>query len=75
MILNLYEGLSEGISEAATGLAKGGTKVIGAKYGDDAGEASYGMVEGARNVVGIMRVPKNEAKKVLKEEEEEGKEK
>ena len=71
VLANLYEGLSEGLTSAGVGLMKGGTKVVGAKYGEEAGEASYGVVEGAKNVAAIMKVPKNEAKRVFLEKEEE----
>lgn len=50
----MYEGLSEGISQAGTGLAKGTTQVVEAKYGKDAGQTSYELIEGARNVYRIM---------------------
>ncbi len=43
MLVNFYEGLSEGLTEAGTGLAKGTKKVGSAKYGNDAGEAGYGV--------------------------------
>ena len=59
------------MSEAGVGLAKGTTNVIGAKYGKDAGQASYGVVEGAKNVAGIIKVPKKEAYKMFKQKEEE----
>lgn len=43
---------------------------MGAKYGKDAGEASYNIGKGALNVYKIVQVPKNEAKKVLQPDEE-----
>lgn len=37
IIANIYEGIAEGIGHAGTGLAKGTTQVVEAKYGKDAG--------------------------------------
>lgn len=70
---NIYEGVTEGMSEAGTGLAKGSAEVVGAKYGKDAGDATYGVMEGARNVFRIVKAPKSEAKKVFFENEGEKK--
>ena len=61
------------ICEAGTGLAKGSAEVVGAKYGKDAGDATYGVMEGARNVFRIVKAPKSEAKKVFFENEGEKK--
>ncbi len=50
-----------------SGAAKGTTKVIGVKYGEEAGEAADGVFEGVGNVAKIVRVPKDELSKTLKE--------
>lgn len=63
IIANIYEGITQGISQAGTGLAKGTTQVVGAKYGKDAGEATENTIEGVRNVYKIMDAPYNVAKK------------
>ncbi len=63
IIANIYEGIAEGIGHAGTGLAKGTTQVVEAKYGKDAGEATGNIIEGARNVYKITESPYTVAKK------------
>lgn len=61
IIANIYEGITQGISQAGNGLAKGTTQVVGAKYGKEAGEATGNIIEGTRNVYKIMDAPYNVA--------------
>lgn len=66
VITNIYEGVTEGMSEASVGMLKGTNEVVSKKYGPDAAEVGFGVVEGYRNIAKIYKIPKNEAKKLLK---------
>ena len=39
---------------------------MGAKYGDEAGQAADGVFEGVGNVIKIARIPQDETAKALK---------
>lgn len=67
MIANLYDGVVNAVYEIGSGASKGATKVIEAKYGQDAGQAADGIFEGVGNVAKIVRVPKDELSKAIKE--------
>ena len=40
VISNLYDGVVTAVYEMGSGISKGTSKVIGAKYGEEAGEAA-----------------------------------
>jgi len=44
-----------------SGISKGTSKVVGKKYGDEAGQAADDMFEGVGNVIKISRVPQDQA--------------
>jgi hypothetical protein len=54
------------VYDIGSGISKGTTKVLSEKYGEDAGQAADGLLEGAGNVVKITRVPQDEVANVLK---------
>ncbi len=66
IIGNIYGGITEGISQAGNGLVKGSTQVVGAKYGPEAKELSYQMIEGGRNIYRIANIPENVVIKEIK---------
>ena len=67
VVANLYDGVVDAVYSVGSGVAKGATKIVGAKYGKDAGEATDGALEGAGNVLKIVRIPKDELANTLKE--------
>ena len=44
VLANLYEGVVEAVYSVGSGVSKGATQVIGARYGKDAGEAADGAM-------------------------------
>lgn len=42
-----------------SGISKGTSKVVGKKYGDEAGQAVDDMFEGLGNVIKISRIPQD----------------
>lgn len=66
VVSNLYEGVVTAVYEIGSGIGKGTTKVVGAKYGDQAGQAADGVFEGVGNVIKIARIPQDETAKALK---------
>lgn len=59
IVFNVYDGFNEGMNEATKGLAVGSKNVVDKKYGKDAGDATYNIVQGARNVYKVTKVPTN----------------
>lgn len=57
MIANLYDGVVGAVYAVGSGVAKGVTKVVGAKYGSSAEGAADEAFEGAGNIVKVLRVP------------------
>ena len=51
--------------EVGSGISKGTSKVIGKKYGDEAGQAADDVFEGVGNVIKISRIPQDEAAKAF----------
>ena len=49
-----------------SGVAKGAAKMVGARYGEDAGQAADEALEGAGNIAKVMRVPEVQAAKAFK---------
>ena len=66
VLANLYDGVVDAAYEVGSGVAKGAAKIIGAKYGKDAGEAADDAFEGAGNVAKVVRTPADQAAKALK---------
>ena len=66
MFANIYEGVVDAVYSAGSGIAKGTGKVVTAKYGEDAGEAADGAMQGAGNVLKIVRVPEDQMAKNFK---------
>ena len=66
----MYDGVVTAVYEMGSGLSKGTTKVIDAKYGKDAGEAADGIFEGAGNVGKVVRSPYDQAAKAFKSPDE-----
>ena len=58
-LAHLYDGVVNAVYEIGSGASKGATKVIGAKYGQDAELAADGVFEGVGNVAKIARIPKD----------------
>lgn len=65
VIANLYSGAVGAVYAVGSGISKGATQVIEAKYGKDAGEASDGVFEGVGNVGKMYRIPVDQAAKQL----------
>jgi len=59
VVANIYDGVVDAVYSIGSGVANGATKIVGAKYGRDAGEATDGALEGAGNVLKIARIPKD----------------
>ncbi len=48
-----------------SGVAKGTTKIIGAKYGEQAEQAADEGLEGAGNILKVVRVPQDQIAKSI----------
>lgn len=64
---NVFDGVVSAVYEVGSGISKGTSKIIGKKYGDEAGQAADDMFEGAGNIVKISRIPQDEVAKSFKE--------
>ena len=62
----MYDGVVGAVYSVGSGVAKGAGKIIGAKYGEEAGSAADEALEGAGNALKIMRVPADQAAQTLK---------
>lgn len=67
VLANLYDGVVGAVYSVGSGVAKGAGKIVGARYGEEAGQFADEALEGAGNAVKIMRVPTDQAAKTLKE--------
>jgi hypothetical protein len=43
VVSNIYEGVVQAVYDIGSGISKGTSKVIGKKYGDEAGQAADGV--------------------------------
>ena len=66
MVSHIYDGVVTAVYEIGSGISKGTSKIVGKKYGDEAGQAADDLFEGTGNIGKLARVPNDQIAKSFK---------